>query len=226
MTLTDTIAKVLEAHTLTIERNTYAICHCGEKIRYINQDAAQREAVNAHLASELSKAVQGQQDANADKYEKALLNHLCPYDMADWIACAGHDPTVCMVCAIDGDHDHEKLRDVEQERREVRDWIIARAASFGGTIAEHKGMTNEARINVLCTLVELHALASHSSSEPAAPVSESQPLKDAVEFAERVAPLPRCKHGMALRDGSGEFLEPPCGCRFVAGSERLRGEAK
>lgn len=30
---------------------------------------------------------------------------------------------------------------------------------------------------------------------------------------ERDHPLPRCEHGSALRDGAGEALEPPCGCR-------------
>ena len=30
-------------------------------------------------------------------------------------------------------------------------------------------------------------------------------------------PLPRCSHGSALRDGAGEALEPPCGCRSVSG---------
>lgn len=38
-------------------------------------------------------------------------------------------------------------------------------------------------------------------------------LSEAIEFAERVAPLPRCEHGHCLRDGSGDALEPPCGCR-------------
>jgi hypothetical protein len=37
-------------------------------------------------------------------------------------------------------------------------------------------------------------------------------LSSAIEFAEQF-PLPRCKHGAALRDASGESLEPPCGCR-------------
>lgn len=39
-------------------------------------------------------------------------------------------------------------------------------------------------------------------------------LSDAIEFAETVNPLPRCKHNACLRDGAGELLEPPCGCRF------------
>lgn len=39
-------------------------------------------------------------------------------------------------------------------------------------------------------------------------------LHDAVEFVERTAPLPRCRHGSCLRDHSGELLEPDCGCRL------------
>lgn len=31
-----------------------------------------------------------------------------------------------------------------------------------------------------------------------------------------VDPLPRCEHGAALRDGAGEGLEPPCGCRAAS----------
>lgn len=38
-------------------------------------------------------------------------------------------------------------------------------------------------------------------------------LSKAIEEVERDHPLPRCEHGQALRDHSGEALEPPCGCR-------------
>jgi hypothetical protein len=37
-------------------------------------------------------------------------------------------------------------------------------------------------------------------------------LADAIEFADRF-PLPRCRHGNALRDHGGDRLEPSCGCR-------------
>ena len=40
----------------------------------------------------------------------------------------------------------------------------------------------------------------------------SDPLREAVEYVERHHPLPRCAHGSALRDHSGEQLVPPCGC--------------
>jgi hypothetical protein len=39
-------------------------------------------------------------------------------------------------------------------------------------------------------------------------------LAKANKEAERDHPLPRCMHGSALVDGSGEALEPPCGCRI------------
>lgn len=35
----------------------------------------------------------------------------------------------------------------------------------------------------------------------------------AIDYVETNHPLPRCPHGSALRDGAGEALEPPCGCR-------------
>lgn len=40
-------------------------------------------------------------------------------------------------------------------------------------------------------------------------------LRDAIDYVEANHPLPRCEHGQALRDHSGEALEPPCGCRAV-----------
>lgn len=39
-------------------------------------------------------------------------------------------------------------------------------------------------------------------------------LAAAIEWVEANAPLPRCQHGAALRDGAGEILEPRCGCRW------------
>lgn len=44
-------------------------------------------------------------------------------------------------------------------------------------------------------------------------------LSEAIAFAELVGPLPRCIHGAALRDGGGESLEPPCGCRAYRTTE-------
>jgi hypothetical protein len=38
-------------------------------------------------------------------------------------------------------------------------------------------------------------------------------LAAAVREVEAAHPLPRCRHGVALRDGGGERLEPSCGCR-------------
>ena len=39
-------------------------------------------------------------------------------------------------------------------------------------------------------------------------------LQDAIEWANTNYPLPRCRHGKALKDGAGELLEPTCGCRL------------
>jgi hypothetical protein len=38
-------------------------------------------------------------------------------------------------------------------------------------------------------------------------------LRQAIEWAEKHHPLPRCKHGNCLRDHGMELLEPSCGCR-------------
>lgn len=44
-----------------------------------------------------------------------------------------------------------------------------------------------------------------------------QRLSDAIRHVEQHHPLPRCEHGKPLRDGGGELLEPPCGCRLTVG---------
>lgn len=41
-------------------------------------------------------------------------------------------------------------------------------------------------------------------------VEPLQELQDAIDSAERIGPLPRCRHGKALKDGAGELLEPRC----------------
>lgn len=38
-------------------------------------------------------------------------------------------------------------------------------------------------------------------------------LGRAVDFVNTFYPLPRCRHGHALKDHAGERLEPSCGCR-------------
>ena len=38
-------------------------------------------------------------------------------------------------------------------------------------------------------------------------------LRAAIDFSRDNHPLPRCQHGHALQDHSGELLEPACGCR-------------
>lgn len=38
-------------------------------------------------------------------------------------------------------------------------------------------------------------------------------LSEAIHYCNQRHPLPRCEHNQALRDHSGEKLEPPCGCR-------------
>lgn len=46
-----------------------------------------------------------------------------------------------------------------------------------------------------------------------APVcDESRPLREANAFVARTAPLPRCRHGAAMRDHGGNRLYPDCGC--------------
>lgn len=45
-------------------------------------------------------------------------------------------------------------------------------------------------------------------------------LAKAVADVERDYPLPRCAHGKALRDHSGEALEPSCGCRAAVPTKK------
>jgi NTP pyrophosphatase (non-canonical NTP hydrolase) len=43
---------------------------------------------------------------------------------------------------------------------------------------------------------------------------ETKQLQEAVKETSRDHPLPRCIHGKAFTDHSGEWLEMPCGCKF------------
>ena len=45
-------------------------------------------------------------------------------------------------------------------------------------------------------------------------MSDLDKLREAIAWAEKYHPLPRCKHGNCLMDGGGEHLVPPCGCRY------------
>lgn len=50
--------------------------------------------------------------------------------------------------------------------------------------------------------------------------TEREQIEDlgrAVDFVNAFYPLPRCRHGHALRDHAGECLEPSCGCRGSEG---------
>lgn len=45
-------------------------------------------------------------------------------------------------------------------------------------------------------------------------VDSIRKLAEAVSWAEKHHPLPRCVHGNALQDHAGDLLEPSCGCRW------------
>ncbi len=60
-------------------------------------------------------------------------------------------------------------------------------------------------------------------SQPTPDAGEKSVLRKAIDYVNENHPLPRCVHGQALRDHSGEALEPPCGCSLRAaggGGER------
>lgn len=68
----------------------------------------------------------------------------------------------------------------------------------------------------LCGIFEGNAIALALTQMQEAREMSDDPvenLRRAVEEVNRDHPLPRCPHGQALRDGGGERLEPPCGCR-------------
>lgn len=49
-----------------------------------------------------------------DKYKRALENHLCKYDLCDWLACSGgHNPEYCTCCETDKPHEHQILARAE-----------------------------------------------------------------------------------------------------------------
>lgn len=54
--------------------------------------------------------------AELDQLKRALSNHLCEYEIADWIACSGNHPEgACIVCESAGEsqHFHDHLKAVE-----------------------------------------------------------------------------------------------------------------
>lgn len=55
--------------------------------------------------------------AKLEQYERAINNHLCEYDKADWLGCTGGHGDYCDICEAEGnDHPHQTLRRVEAER--------------------------------------------------------------------------------------------------------------
>lgn len=65
---------------------------------------------------------------------------------------------------------------------------------------------------------EFHA--AQRALEQARSLKEIQLLRAAAALAEQHYALPRCKHGNALKDHAGEFLEPTCGCKYQSGRPR------
>lgn len=61
------------------------------------------------------------------------------------------------------------------------------------------------------------AVTEHNSNALQAPVKT---LREVIDFVEANHPLPRCLHGHALRDHSGEILAPSCGCKRSSGAIR------
>lgn len=55
--------------------------------------------------------------------------------------------------------------------------------------------------------------------------SDVKKLQEAVAWAEKHHPLPRCKHGNCLRDAGLELLEPSCGCRAFVLDPDFRKDA-
>ena len=49
-----------------------------------------------------------------ERLKKALTNHLCPHDMADWMACAGGHFDACLVCQHDNGTEHTWLARAEK----------------------------------------------------------------------------------------------------------------
>ena len=80
-------------------------------------DAADRELDRADAAQEeIARLTQ-----ERDEFKAALSNHLCKYDMADWIACAGgHGAENCEVCDEADKGQHRHALQVRAEAAEAR----------------------------------------------------------------------------------------------------------
>jgi hypothetical protein len=55
--------------------------------------------------------------AQRDKYRRALENHLCAHDMADWLGCSFNHNEACAICQHDNGTEHTWL--VRAERAEA-----------------------------------------------------------------------------------------------------------
>src|SRR3990167_6287846 len=70
------------------------------------------------------------------RYKRGLENHLCDYDLSDWLACAGGhtvkegERVYCSVCSGEGDHFHQ----LQHERKRSEKM---RAALETGIALEH-----------------------------------------------------------------------------------------
>lgn len=58
------------------------------------------------------------------EFEKALSNHLCQHDMADWLVCAGGHGEDCAVCSENdkGQHRHALLARAEAAEASAKEW--------------------------------------------------------------------------------------------------------
>lgn len=56
-------------------------------------------------------------------------------------------------------------------------------------------------------------MADHKSKALQVEHEPLKSLREAIDFVQTNYPIPRCQHGNAIKDGAGDLLEPPCGCR-------------
>lgn len=101
-------------------------------------------------------------------------------------------------------------------------WIISRCNDHSRLYYMRWGVDHDGYLN-WCTKTASYGDGLFSKGGQWIPAPQPGPvafaaskrdgLSRAIAETERDHPLPRCSHGSALRDGSGEALDPPCGCR-------------
>lgn len=130
--------------------------------KILGADAAEGDGSMATSASTV--ASHAELIVERDRYRRALENHLCEHDMADWMGCHFNHVELCTICQHDNGTDHTwlvrleradrasaKLRAVITEWRHTAD-IWERHARYEAVSADEKRGHDEPPQRGMCAI--------------------------------------------------------------------------